>query len=159
MTAQIDSSIQTLYEQDYQLWLKATLEQLRQGKFSLVDWKNLIEELETMGKSDKRAIKSLLTRLFEHLLKLAYWEAERAYNSNKWKSEITTFRVQIKELLKDSPSLKPYLFEVFEECYQNAREIMARLMGCKIELFPAQSTISIEQALDNNWFPMENNQS
>lgn len=154
MTIQIHSSLQSLYEQDYQLWLESTIEQLRQGEFSSVDWKNLIEELETVGRSDKRAIKSLLTRLFEHSLKLAYWETERAYNANKWKSEITTFRVQIKELLKDSPSLKPYLIEVFNESYQNAREIMSRLISCKIEYFPDQSIASVEQVLDNNWFPL-----
>ncbi|GFE67867.1 DUF29 domain-containing protein [Chroococcus sp. FPU101] len=154
MTIQIHSSLQSLYEQDYQLWLESTIEKLRQGEFSSVDWKNLIEELEAWGRSDKRAVKSLLTRLFEHLLKLAYWKAEYAYNCNKWKSEITTFRVQIKELLKDSPSLKPYLIEVFDECYQNAREIMSHLISCKIEYFPNQSIASVEQVLDNNWFSM-----
>lgn len=154
MTIQIHSSIQSLYDQDYQLWLESTIEQLRQGEFSSVDWENLIEELETMGRSDKRAIKSLLTRLFEHLLKIVYWDTERAYNCNKWKSEITTFRVQIKELLKDSPSLKPYLIEVFDECYQNAREIIALLMGCKIEAFSPKPIATLEQVLDNNWFPL-----
>ncbi len=57
-----------------------------------------------MALSDRRAISSLLTRLFEHLLKLVYWlvywNDERDYNANKWKSEITAFRVQIQKLLK-----------------------------------------------------------
>jgi hypothetical protein len=74
MTAQTYQSTQTLYEQDYQLWLETIIEQLRQGRFSAVEWENLIEELEGMGRSDRRAMISLLTRLLEHLLKLAYWE-------------------------------------------------------------------------------------
>jgi hypothetical protein len=141
---------QTLYEQDYQLWLETIIAQLRQGKFSTVDWENLIEELESMGRSDRRAMMSLLTRLLEHLLKLAYWEQERDYNGNKWRSEITTFRVQIKKLLKDSPSLKPYLAEIFQECYLDARKIVGQLIGQEI---PLTEIVTIDQALDEHWFP------
>jgi hypothetical protein len=142
-----------LYEQDYQLWLETIIEQLRQGKFSEVDWENLIEELESMGRSDKRATSSLLTRLLEHLLKLAYWEREREDNANKWRSEITTFRVQIKKLLKDSPSLKPYLVEVFDECYLDARKIVSQLIGHEI---PLTRIATVDQALDEDWFPSIN---
>jgi hypothetical protein len=150
MTAQTHQSTQALYDQDYQLWLETITEQLRQGKFSAVDWENLIEELESIGRSDKRAIMSLLTRLLEHILKLAYWEREREYNANKWRSEITTFRVQIKKLLKDSPSLKPYLGEVFDECYLDARKIVSQLIGQEI---PLTEIAKMEQALDEDWFP------
>lgn len=61
---------ETLYDQDYYLWLKTTINQLRTGQLSVVDLDNLIEELESMGRSEKRALKSLLIKLFEHLLKL-----------------------------------------------------------------------------------------
>ncbi|PSF37143.1 hypothetical protein C7H19_11955 [Aphanothece hegewaldii CCALA 016] len=57
----------TLYNQDYALWIETTLEQLRDEKYSAVDWVNLFEELEDMGKSEKRALSSLLIRLLEHL--------------------------------------------------------------------------------------------
>jgi len=57
---------------DYQQWIKATVNNLRERNFNEVDWDNLIEELESMGKNDKRAMLSLLTRLLEHLLKLSY---------------------------------------------------------------------------------------
>ena len=87
----------TLYDQDYQLWLETTIQQLHSGEFTHVDWENLLDELESMGKKNKRAVKSLLTRLWEHLLKLCYWESEREYNTNKWQAEITTFRQQIRD--------------------------------------------------------------
>jgi hypothetical protein len=64
---------------------------LRQGQYSQVDWENLLEEIEGMTKSDKRALKSLLTRLFEHFLKLAYWESEREYNQAGWKERFKIF--------------------------------------------------------------------
>ena len=55
-------STEKLYDQDYQLWLETTLEQLRNSEYSQVDWENLLEEIEAMTRRDKRALKSLLTR-------------------------------------------------------------------------------------------------
>jgi len=117
----IQPVIQTLYDQDYYLWLRTSINQLRAGQFTSIDLENLIEELESMGRREKRTIKSLLIRLLEHLLKLKYWDVERERNQGHWKGEIRTFRRQIKDELKDSPSLKPYILEIFDECYQQAR--------------------------------------
>lgn len=153
MTAQSSQLLQTLYDNDYYLWLDTTVRKLRCADFDTVDWENLIEEIESMGRSEKRALTSLLTRLFEHLLKLTYWESERENNANKWKGEITAFRLQIKKLLKDSPSLKPYLTEIFEECYLDSRKVISQLTGQNLANFPTQSMARIQQVLDENWFP------
>jgi len=67
VTPIIQSTTQTLYDQDYYLWLRTTINQLRAGQFSDVDLDNLLEELETMGRREKRAIESLLIKLLEHL--------------------------------------------------------------------------------------------
>lgn len=144
---------QILYDQDYNLWLEKTIEKLRFRQLESVDWDNLIEELEGMNRSDKRALFSLLTRLLEHLLKLIYWGKERDYNANKWRSEIITFRVQIKRLLKESPSLKPYLVQIFDECYLDARKVISRLMECELNTFPEVAIATLEEVLDENWFP------
>ncbi|ELS02762.1 protein of unknown function DUF29 [Xenococcus sp. PCC 7305] len=117
MVSKIRQSQKTLYDIDYNLWLEETVAQLQAKNFSSLDWESLIEEIASLGRSEKRRIESLLTRLFEHLLKLAYWEQERDYNQNHWKREIRNFRKQIKKELKTSPSLKCYLIKVFDECY------------------------------------------
>jgi len=91
-----------LYDSDYQLWLENTINQLRCGDFQAVDWQNLLEELADLGKNNRRALESLLTRLLEHLLKLTYWQSQRDYNQAAWKGEIRTFRKQIKKLLRDT---------------------------------------------------------
>ena len=65
----------SLYETDYQRWLQTMVHHLQKRNFDAIDWNHLIEELESMGKSEKRALLSLLTRLLEHVLKLAYWES------------------------------------------------------------------------------------
>ena len=68
------------YETDYYQWTQVMAKALRERDYSRIDWDNLIEEIEDMGKSQKRAIESLLMRLTEHLLKLKYWQtAVRTY--------------------------------------------------------------------------------
>jgi hypothetical protein len=156
MLTPIQPTTQTLYDQDYYLWLRTTINQLRTGQFSAVDLDNLLEELETMGRSQKRTIKSLLIRLLEHLLKLKCWDNERERNQGHWQGEIRTFRRQIKDELADSPSLKPYILEIFDECYQEARKEAADRSQLSLDIFPLIPIASLEQILDENWFPTSN---
>lgn len=150
---EVKNKLKTLYETDFNLWLQETAKLLRQGRLDQLDRENLLEEIEAMGRSEKRAVVSLLTRLFEHLLKLTYWTAEQEYNYRHWRGEILNFRKQIKKELKTSPSLKPYLQEIMDECYQDAREIMAEVSGLPIEIFPDSTIANLEQILDEKWFP------
>jgi hypothetical protein len=153
MLTPIQPTTQTLYDQDYYLWLRTTINQLRAGQFASVDLENLIEELESMGRREKRAIKSLLIRLLEHLLKLKYWDMERERNEGNWKGEIRAFRREIKDELKDSPSLKPYILEIFDECYQQAKAEASDRSQLPLDTFPTTPIGSLEQILDDNWFP------
>ncbi|WP_414526849.1 DUF29 domain-containing protein [Nodularia chucula] len=153
VTPIIQPATQSLYDQDYYLWLRTTINQIRTGQFSAVDLDNLLEELEGMGRREKRTIKSLLIKLLEHLLKLKCWDTERERNQGHWKGEIRIFRRQIKDELKDSPSLKPYILEIFDECYQEARKEASDRTQLIIDIFPLIPIGSLEQILDENWFP------
>ncbi len=143
----------TLYDRDFNLWIETTVRQLRKRNFASVDWENLFEELESLGKQQKRELENRLIVLLEHILKLAYWESEREYNARGWRGTILEQRKQIVRLLKDNPSLKPYLTEVFESCYGDARDIAITKTGLKGEIFPPQPLLTLEQALDENWLP------
>ena len=140
-----------LYDTDYNQWLEQTAKQLREREFDCVDWNNLIEEIEDMGKSQRRALESLLTRLLEHLLKLSYWEEEKERSGNHWASEIVNFRYQIYRRLKDSPSLKSKLESIYDEVFPVALKSMSKLF-----LLPSDAHISLQQALDDDWFPNQN---
>ncbi|MDB9386094.1 DUF29 domain-containing protein [Microcystis ichthyoblabe FBCC-A1114] len=146
-------TIPTLYDSDYQLWLENTINQLRQGDFQGVDWQNLLEELADLGKSERRALESLLTRLLEHLLKLTYWQSQRDYNQAGWKKEIRNFRIQIKKILKESPSLKLYLREILQECYLDARNLLIDETELDASIFPLEVLANLEEILDQNWLP------
>jgi len=138
-------TIPNLYDSDYQLWLENTINQLRQGDFQSVDWPNLLEELADLGKSERRALESLLTRLLEHLLKLTYWQSQRDYNQAGWKKEIRNFRIQIKKILKDSPSLKSYLREILQECYLDARNLLIDETQLDASIFPLEVLANLEE--------------
>jgi hypothetical protein len=153
MVSELKQLQKNLYNTDYNLWLEETVRKLQAKDLNSIDWENLIEEVASLGRSEKRRIESLLTRLFEHLLKLAYWEAERNYNQNHWKKEVFNFRKQIDKELKASPSLKCHLKEVFEECYQEARILVSLASELPLDTLPSSPIGNAEQILDENWLP------
>ena len=138
----------TAYETDYNQWLKETVKHLQERNFEQVDWDNLIEEIESMGKSDRRALMSLLTRLIEHLLKLAYWQEEKKRSGNHWAAAIVNFRAQIQHRLEDSPSLRTELAAMYDKVYPVAIKSVSQLFSLN-----SDAHISLEQTLDDNWFP------
>ncbi len=154
MTTQlsITESKQTssLYEEDYHLWLMNTIHQLQHGKLAKVDLVNLIEELEAMGRSEKSAIESNLTILMMHLLKYQYQHEKQ---TNSWRFTIREHRRRLRKSFQKSPSLKRYFLEVFQECYQDARELAADETGLSIDTFPVESPFSQEDSLNPDYLP------
>nr|WP_318699277.1 MULTISPECIES: DUF29 domain-containing protein [unclassified Roseofilum] len=136
-----------LYDRDYHQWIQETVEALRNRDFHEIDWDNLIEELESMGKNDKRAVISLLTRLLEHLLKLKYWQAEKERCSNHWSAKIVNFRAQIEDRLEDSPSLRSQLPLLYYKAYPVALKSVSKLFD-----LPEDAEMSLSQVLDEDWF-------
>ncbi|MGB3534803.1 MAG: DUF29 domain-containing protein [Microcoleaceae cyanobacterium] len=144
------SPASNLYEQDYYLWLQYTLRLLRENKLSELDIPQLIEEIEDMGRSEKRAVESNLVVILMHLLKYQYQPSKR---SNSWKASIREHRRRLRKLLKDSPSLKPYFEAVFQECYQDAREQASDETGLSLETFPTESPFTPEETINRDYLP------
>lgn len=134
----------TLYDQDYYLWIEKTVEQLSNNQFQEIDLQNLIAELESMGRSEKRSVQSNLTVLLMHLLKYKYQPNKR---SRSWRSTIVEHRRRLLILFKDSPSLKGYGQEIFAECYQDARQDGATETQLKISVFPDECPFNLEVVL------------
>ncbi|MFP4336307.1 MAG: DUF29 domain-containing protein [Halothece sp.] len=112
----------TLYEQDFLAWCEDTATKLKKRDIDNLDFENLIEEIESLGRSERRELKNRLMVLFAHLLKRMYVNSPE--NFNGWEVTIVEQRKQIKGLLKDSPSLKPYLTEILAEVYTDALDIL-----------------------------------
>ena len=136
------------YEQDYYQWTQAMVKALRERDYVSLDWDHLIDEIDDMGKSQKRAIESLLMRLTEHLLKLKYWEAEKSRNRKHWRSEVVNFRILLDKRLQDSPSLKANLEEIYEDIFPGCKRSVGQLFD-----LPEEAKLNLVQVLDENWFP------
>lgn len=112
-----------LYDKDFVGWTEQTAKLLREGRFNEIELEPLIDEVESLGRSDKRQLESRLTVLYEHLLCIDYWipEYEREQNRRGWQLTINEQTRKINELLAESPSLKPYCLSLQESCYKTAR--------------------------------------
>jgi hypothetical protein len=154
MTAQLPENLISpkvkLYDRDFYLWLKTTIEQLRENDFAEVDLPNLLEELESMGRSEKQALESNLQIVLRHLLKYKYQPKRR---SNSWRFTIIEHRDRLETALENSPSLKPYFFEVFDKCYAKARKKTATETGLSIDTFPVKSPFIPEETLNADYLP------
>ena len=141
-----------LYNRDFYLWTKETVKALREGKYEEIDWGNLIEEIEDLGKRQKKEIKSRLVVLLTHLLK---WQYQSQKRSNSWKATIRIQRREIESELEDSPSLKNFIPEVFNKCYSYARKQAADETGLPFETFPIDNPFSIDLVLEEDWLPSQ----
>ncbi|MGB3308603.1 MAG: DUF29 domain-containing protein [Nodosilinea sp.] len=109
------SRLVSLYEGDFALWLEDVAAKLRSRDFDQLDIDNLVEEVEALGRSDKKEIKSRLVTLLAHLLKRLYIDS--AYDNRGWEITIREQRKELTLLLEQSPSLRGYFAEVFEAAY------------------------------------------
>ena len=107
-----------LYQEDFDLWVAETVKHLRTGNYEKVDWENLIEEVESLGKSDRRKVKSFLRLLLIHLLKRHYLPLPQEFHH--WEIEIRNFRLELQDIFDDSPSLNNYANEVLPACWNIA---------------------------------------
>ena len=114
------SITQTLYEQDFSLWVKDTVQKLKAKNTENLDWEHLIEEIEGLTRSDRREIKHRLITLFEHALKRRYVPLNECYRG--WELTIKRTQSKLQDILDDSPSLRSYLLEIMPNCYQEALE-------------------------------------
>ncbi|NJL39410.1 MAG: DUF29 domain-containing protein [Leptolyngbyaceae cyanobacterium RM2_2_4] len=155
MKSEIKVKLVSLYETDYQLWLDKTAAELRSQDFSNLDLENLIEEIESLGKSEKHAISSYLMQLCEYLLKMKYWESERESCFRGWDLEVANFRLQIQAQLEISPSLKSFLQDNFPKQYKNGRKLFLKASRLDSRIIPEEPDFTLEQALDEDWLPWQ----
>jgi hypothetical protein len=137
-----------LYDVDYELWLDDQLEKLKTGQWKQLDIEHLVEELESLNKSNKRELYSYLVVVLAHLLK---WQFQRKYRGGSWKGSINNGRRRIERLFKDQPSLKPYLEEILSEAYTEAVVWASEETG--LDVFPNVCPYSIEEMLTQEFLP------
>lgn len=148
-------NLKQLYEQDFYAWTEQMSQALQNKQYNSIDWEHLIEEIDDMGKRERRALESRIVTLIMHLLK---WQVQDNARSNSWLATIKTQRLQIKKLLKEMPSLKQKLPEIISDSdtYREAVLKAQTETGLSEKQFPVSCPYTIEQLLDDEFFPEDN---
>jgi hypothetical protein len=141
---------QSLYERDFVAWLEQQATLARASQVSRLDLVNIAEELEGMGRSERRALESQLIRLLMHLLK---WQYQGSHRTGSWHLSIRDARRQIERILKDSPSLQSYTAEIFAHCYDAARGDATAETNMPVEVFPVRCPYTLKQVRDAEFLP------
>lgn len=135
----------TLYETDFHAWTQQQAAYLRQGKFELLDLENLSEEIESLGRQEKRELRSRLEVLLAHLIKWYYQPEKR---SKSWIYTIREQRRRIEHHLMENPSLKPYLPEAISISYETALDLVGQETPLDPETLPQTCPFSEAQIFE-----------
>jgi hypothetical protein len=143
------------YDTDIVQWAERQAALLRDraaGKLvndTALDWSNIAEEIEDVGRSHRREVRNRLSVLCQHLLK---WAFQPQLRCRSWRATIITQRQELKSVLADAPSLRPFVTEVLEAAYQIGR-IRAEQETGVMHLPEAQCPWTAEQVLDDDFYP------
>ncbi|MBV8360601.1 MAG: DUF29 domain-containing protein [Deltaproteobacteria bacterium] len=141
-------------DDDFYGWLLDQASALQRLRPDSLDWRNLVEELETMGRNEENALESYLVVLLKHLLKCRYQPSKK---TSSWEASIENSRERIARLLKRSPSLNSKIDEIFRGAYSLAR----RKAGAEMRLakdewdqhLPSSCEWTLETVLDPLFWP------
>lgn len=139
-----------LYDEDFYAWAMMTAALLRQRRFADIDIAHLAEELEDMGKRERRALESYIRNVTLHLLKWRYQPEKRGAS---WRQSIRNGRIEIQKLLRDSPSLAKEVSQMLADEYSAARADAIDETELSEETFPSQCPFTMEQVLDGKFWP------
>ena len=139
-----------LYDQDFYAWANEQAGLLRAGRLSEADIEHIAEEIESMGKSEKRELVSRLTVLLVHLLR---WRSQPAFRGNSWRLTIEDQRAQLGYHMADNPSLASSLEETVKAAYHLATLGAMRESGLDRSTFPSICPWSYGQMMDTGFWP------
>lgn len=140
----------TLYEQDFYAWANQQASLLRAGRLTDADIANIAEEIESMGRSEKRELVNRLAVLLLHLLK---WQFQPGLRGNIWRLSVEEQRYRLESHLRDNPSLKAMLDTATHEAYRLALIEAERDTGLARRTFPAECPYGFEQAMSADFLP------
>jgi len=145
-----DELVGNEYEIDLANWVRDQVEKLTAGRLREIDVQNIIEELDALGRSERRALASHVRSLIVHLLK---WQFQTKRRSKSWRLSIENARVEIHELITRMPSLRVELAKAADDQYPHARRLAADETSIERTRFPQSIPYSEDQLLDPEFYP------
>jgi uncharacterized protein DUF29 len=138
------------YDRDFYAWANEQAALLRAGKLGEADLKHVAEEIESMGKTEKRELVSRLTVLLLLLLK---WRFQPELRSTSWRLTVEEQRLQVASHLADNPSLKALLAATVVDSYRLAVIGARRETGLGAAVFPTACPWSFDEMMDDDFWP------
>lgn len=139
-----------LHDQDFYAWTNEQARLLREGRLAEADIAQIAEEIESLGKSEKRELISRLKVLLLHLLK---WQFQPSHRSTSWQLTIMEQRRSVLDHLADNPSLQAQISLATEQAHGSAILAAARETGLALRHFPETCPWSFEQMMDPDFWP------
>jgi hypothetical protein len=139
-----------LYDLDFYAWSNEQAALLREGKLSQADLEHTAEEIESMGKPERRELSARLTILDLHLLK---WQFQRGMRSRSWRLSVQGPRLDVEDHLRDNPSFKAIVSDAIAPAYRRALIELEKETGLEASTFPATCPYSFEQMRDDDFWP------
>jgi hypothetical protein len=140
----------SLYDRDFYAWANEQAALLRAGRLTEADIENIAEEIESIGRGEKRELINLLAVLLTHLLK---WQYQPAFRGNSWRLTIEEQRYRMDDHLGDNPSLKSQLDQALRTAYRSAANEASIETGLARSSFPAECPYSYEQVMNPDFWP------
>jgi hypothetical protein len=140
----------TGYDTDFYAWALDQAARIRALALPGLDTENVAEEIESLGRSDKRELFNRSRILLHHLLK---WQFQPDRRSVSWKATVREQRIQIDVVLSESPSLRHALPDVVTKAYRYAVEDASSETNLPEATFPASCLWTPEQIIDRTWLP------
>jgi hypothetical protein len=140
----------SLYHRDFYAWANQQAALLRAGRLSEADIENIAEEIESMGRSEKRELVSRLNVLLLHLLK---WRYQPGLRGNSLRLTVEEQRYRLEDHLKDNPSLNAQLGQAMRDAYRLALVEAERETGLARKTFPVECPFSFDQAMSPDFWP------
>jgi hypothetical protein len=148
-----ESAKLNLYEADYTAWVEQQAELLKQHRFDELDMSHLLEELEDLGGSERRALESQMERLLHQLLK---WNYQPSMRSASWQGSIAEARLQITKIIRRNPSLKNYPADVLADAYKVGRIRAIAETELSEKQFSLDCLYEMDEILNESYWPGEN---
>jgi len=139
-----------LYAADFYAWANEQATLLRTGRMAEADLENIAEEIQSMGRSEKRELKNRLAVLLLHLLK---WHFQSAIRTKSWQASIVEQRLRLADHLADNPSLKAQVPDAIVFSYRLACLAAVAETGLAESTFPAECPWSFDEIIDNGFWP------
>lgn len=146
----IQTLMTKLYNVDFYAWTQEQANLLRAQKWEQVDIENLVEEIESLGRQERRELVNRLAVLLGHLLK---WQFQPEKRGNSWLATIREQRRQATTLLQENPSLKPQLPEILQSAYEGGIDLAVRETDFDYETFPETCPYALQQILSADFLP------